>query len=85
MEDRYAVEGLTLIEPRRRNRWLWTSGTVLSHLPGRAFVVPIGLWRCLVLNGTFVDLLFGVLTGGIVERFTTRVRLNLRDSQCTRL
>jgi hypothetical protein len=64
MEDRYAVEGLTLIEPRRRNRWLWTSGTVLSHLPGRA-CRSHGLWRCLVLNGTFVDLLFGVLTGGI--------------------
>lgn len=75
------LEGLTLIEDCEDESvgfGLWEQ--FYRTFPGRAFVVPI-LSACgsvLYFNGTFVDLLFGVLTGGIAGAIHYICALNSR-------
>jgi hypothetical protein len=82
MEDTITpLEGLTLIEDcEDESVGFGRLEQFYRTFPGRAFVVPI-LSACggvLYFNGTLVDLIFGVLTGGIAGAIHYVCALNLR-------
>jgi hypothetical protein len=82
MEDTITpLEGLTLIEDcEDESVGFGRLEQFYRTFPGRAFVVPV-LSACggvLYFNGTFVDLLFGVLTGSIAGAIHYVCALNFR-------